>query len=532
MQFIFGYLEPDGLFMLRLLSSNTSDFVCTEVINQLWQRFYKKDTKRTKRNRKPESNSQQIAQERKHQIANTTETRDSIRCRSLKATSIPIQTNNGHDVLLRSRKSSFQPLVEDNIKSDMSSSEYIRKKNRLKKQWSYIDAALKIVQLTQQTEKRKYLREAIIKSDYQTFDKLLNDDPILVDCPAPVGYNHSNMYQIIVERSTDTFIDNVFKKYFTMIDNSTEGGKILVPIACERGDCKILQLILKHFPCAPLDGISNSNQSHNYLLHDEPRHLIQRELEAYENEIPLACIIRNDRSDLLSILFQFKSFSFDCLTQQQKQQIFYLCLLAEHRQVTIDKYNIKWYKNQSLRPCGSVECLRLLIEYAGFNPFHIFHDEKSFISPFTLIIEPIYLYLIQLHDKLLIDLQIKFHTRLLRALYDLINKQMQLFSYLISHCCLEPSESDIIRLNECNHYIDEIFHQSNEYLLVKRTMSTINNILSKIDRKNNDKCLSLKQICRFAIRDYVQNKQCVLVQVERAFVNLSSSHKKYLKCFS
>ncbi|CAF4782600.1 unnamed protein product, partial [Rotaria magnacalcarata] len=81
-------------------------------------------------------------------------------------------------------------------------------------QWSYIDAALKIVQLTQQTEKRKYLREAIIKSDYQTFDKLLNDDPILVDCPAPVGYNHSNMYQIIVERSTDTFIDNVFKKYF------------------------------------------------------------------------------------------------------------------------------------------------------------------------------------------------------------------------------------------------------------------------------------------------------------------------------
>lgn len=30
-EFIFGYLEPDGIFMLRLLSSNTSDFVCTEV---------------------------------------------------------------------------------------------------------------------------------------------------------------------------------------------------------------------------------------------------------------------------------------------------------------------------------------------------------------------------------------------------------------------------------------------------------------------------------------------------------------------
>jgi hypothetical protein len=115
------------------------------------------------------------------------------------------------------------------------SSEYIRKKNRLKKQWSYIDAALKIVQLTEQSEKRKYLLEAIMKSDWNTFDKLLNDDPTVVDCPIPVGYNHFNIYQIMVERSTDAFIDNIFTKYFDMIDNSTEGGKILVPVACERG---------------------------------------------------------------------------------------------------------------------------------------------------------------------------------------------------------------------------------------------------------------------------------------------------------
>lgn len=115
------------------------------------------------------------------------------------------------------------------------SSEYIRKKNRLKKQWSYIDAALKIVQLTQQSEKRKYLLEAIMKSDSDTFDKLLSDDPILIDCPMPAGYNHSNIYQIIIERSTDTFIDNIFTKYFHMIENSTENGKILVPVACERG---------------------------------------------------------------------------------------------------------------------------------------------------------------------------------------------------------------------------------------------------------------------------------------------------------
>jgi hypothetical protein len=119
------------------------------------------------------------------------------------------------------------------------SAEYVRKKNRLKKQWSYIDAALKIVQLTQQSEKRKYLLEAIIKSNCVTFDNLLNENSTLVDCPIPVGYNHFNIYQIIVERSSDEFIDNVFTKYFDKIFHSTEAGKILVPVACERGSILI-----------------------------------------------------------------------------------------------------------------------------------------------------------------------------------------------------------------------------------------------------------------------------------------------------
>ena len=269
------------------------------------------------------------------------------------------------------------------------------------------------------------------------------------------------------------------------------------------------------------------------MFHDDPHYLIQRELEAYENEIPLACIIRNDRSDLLLILFQFQSFTFDYLTQQQKQQIFRLCLLAEHRQVNIDKYNMKWYKNQSLRPCGSIECLRLLIEHANFNLFAIFHDQTSFISPFALILEPVYLYLIQLHNKLLMDLQIKFHMRLLRALYDLIHKQLQLFTYLITHCCLKPSESEIIRLNECKHYINEIFQSNHvEYLSIKRTIFNINNFLCKLDKININECLTLKQICRFTLRNYVRDKQCALVQIEKTFVTLSSSHKRYLKCLT
>jgi hypothetical protein len=107
---------------------------------------------------------------------------------------------------------------------------------------------------------------------------------------------------------------------------------------------------------------------------------------------------------------------------------------------------------------------------------------------------------------------------------------MQLFAYLITHCCFQPTETDLIRLSECNHYIEEIFHQTNEYLFVKRIMSNINNLLIKINKKNNDQCLTLKQICRFNLRNYIKNKKYVFVQVEKTFVNLSSSHKKYLKC--
>jgi len=98
-----------------------------------------------------------------------------------------------------------------------------------------IDTSSQIAQLNQQSEKRKHLLQAIITSDSNTFDKLLNDDRTLVDCSIPIGYNHFNIYQFIFKRSTDIFIDNVFTKYFSIIDKSTDGGKILVPVACDRG---------------------------------------------------------------------------------------------------------------------------------------------------------------------------------------------------------------------------------------------------------------------------------------------------------
>jgi hypothetical protein len=36
----------------------------------------------------------------------------------------------------------------------------------------------------------------------------------------------------------------------------------------------------------------------------------------------------------------------------------------------MDEDNLRWFKNQPLSPCGSIECLRLITEYAHFNPFH------------------------------------------------------------------------------------------------------------------------------------------------------------------
>lgn len=40
-KFVLEYLELDGAFLLRVLGSNSSDFVCTEVIQKLWESYYK-----------------------------------------------------------------------------------------------------------------------------------------------------------------------------------------------------------------------------------------------------------------------------------------------------------------------------------------------------------------------------------------------------------------------------------------------------------------------------------------------------------
>jgi hypothetical protein len=85
------------------------------------------------------------------------------------------------------------------------------------------------------------------------------------------------------------------------------------------GDADILEIIFKHFPFAPLNGISKLNESDNYLIRDKP-HCI--ELKKFQNYIPLLYVIRDDHPDLLLVLLKFKSFTFDSLTQKQKQQIF------------------------------------------------------------------------------------------------------------------------------------------------------------------------------------------------------------------
>ena len=118
---------------------------------------------------------------------------------------------------------------------DTMSNEYMRKKLRLKRQWSYIEAALKLVQLTEQSEKKRALLDAITKSDSVIFDQLLDEEISLLDGPIPSGYNYSNLYQIIIERSTNSFIDRIFSRYNDRLVQPTDGGKTLVPVACERG---------------------------------------------------------------------------------------------------------------------------------------------------------------------------------------------------------------------------------------------------------------------------------------------------------
>jgi len=150
-EFIFGYLEPDGIFMLRLLSSNTSDFVCTEVnlfefnnedlicfffckvINHLWQAYYTKDPKQLKRKRKRELGGESFTPEIIRQVSDPidlSESYESIRRRSANFPPPPPSSSdkasNGYGPLIYSnnhqrfslttgKQSSLSTLVEGDV---------------------------------------------------------------------------------------------------------------------------------------------------------------------------------------------------------------------------------------------------------------------------------------------------------------------------------------------------------------------------------------------------------------------------------
>jgi len=131
-EFIFGYLEPDGIFMLRLLSSNTSDFVCTEVINQLWHAYYTKDPKHLKRKRKRDLGGEATTHEIKREVSepiDLSESYDSIRRRSTNFPPLPQSSDkasNGYGPLISSnnqqrfsltpgKQSSLSTLVEGDV---------------------------------------------------------------------------------------------------------------------------------------------------------------------------------------------------------------------------------------------------------------------------------------------------------------------------------------------------------------------------------------------------------------------------------
>ncbi|CAF3458172.1 unnamed protein product, partial [Rotaria sp. Silwood2] len=285
------------------------------------------------------------------------------------------------------------------------------------------------------------------------------------------------------------------------------------------GDENILKIILKYFPFAPLNGITNSNKLYNYSARNKPHEI---ELSEYKNDIPLLYVIRDDRPDLLVILFKFKPFQLDYLTKEEKQKIFHLCLLTEHRRITMDQYNLRWFKNQSLSPCGSIECLHLIIEYAHFNPLHF----QSSISPFALILKPIDIYIKHVFYQIYDHVDIKIPAHIIVGLYNLIKKQMNLFIYLITYCCFVPTDYDITRLSELKYYVKDIFYAT-KYLSIENFLSKVIK-LAKRDKKNNKICLTLKEICRCKIRDHLRTQGRILVQVENRF-DLNFELNKYLK---
>jgi len=86
---------------------------------------------------------------------------------------------------------------------------------------------------------------------------------------------------------------------------------------------------------------------------------------------------------------------------------------------------------------------------------------------------------------------------------------MELFCYLITHSCLKPTDEDLKRLNECHSYIKELLYRNEEYVWLEQLMSDMKKII-KVDQINSRKSLTLKQICRFKLRNFIRNQQHVL----------------------
>jgi Mg2+ and Co2+ transporter CorA len=86
-----------------------------------------------------------------------------------------------------------------------------------------------------------------------------------------------------------------------------------------------------------------------------------------------------------------------------------------------------------------------------------------------------------------IQIPVEIPENILLLFYGLINKNMELFRYLIIHSCLQPRRSDLYLLNKYNIHIEQIFKPNNKYLsLLQTLMRNIQNLLN-IDTKNNKK---------------------------------------------
>jgi len=122
-EFVHQYLEADGMFMLRMIGSNSGDFVCTQVLHNLWKLFlYKKFSQNDSKSSLVTSEQNNEENEGNHRNRKYQLDDEKVRNEAKVSSSEPnASTSTSRKTKLKSKKSAFIRIFAFDLKNKKKS---------------------------------------------------------------------------------------------------------------------------------------------------------------------------------------------------------------------------------------------------------------------------------------------------------------------------------------------------------------------------------------------------------------------------